>query len=112
MMSSALFLLLGVVSFAPADEKPPAGPEQVAATVDNEPIRAVEVERETALALKGQKLEGEALARLKKHALEQVIDRHLVLRYLQANKLAASKEDVDFALARLVRQLKAKNTTL
>ena len=109
---SALILVLLVTCVAPDDEKSSAGPRHVAATVDNEAIGAGEVEREIALALKGRKLAGEALARLRKHALEQVIDRHLVLRFLQANKQAASKEDVDFALARLVRQLKAKDTAL
>src|SRR5207247_384346 len=73
---------------------------------------AAEVEREVAPAVKGQKLEGETLVRLKKHALEQVIDRHLVLRYLQREKQAASQQDVDFALSRLARQLKAKDTAL
>ncbi|MGI8980086.1 MAG: peptidylprolyl isomerase [Pirellulaceae bacterium] len=109
---SPLFFVLAVTCVAPEDEKPAAGPKHAAATVDNEAIGAAEVAREIALALKGQKLAGEALARLRKHALEQVIDRHLVLRYLQTNKQAASKEDVDFALARLVRQLKAKDTLL
>ena len=106
-----LLLVVGL-SVVAADEKSPAGPQQVAATVDNEPIGTAEVEREVALALKGQKLAADALTRLRKHALEQVIDRHLVLRYLQSNKQAASKEDVDFALARLVWQLKAKDTAL
>ena len=104
-------LVIGLCVTAP-DEKPAPLPPQMAATVDNEPIGVAEVEREIALALQGQKLAGDALARLRKHALEQVIDRHLVLRYLQANKQAASKDDVDFALARLVRQLKAKDTAL
>jgi parvulin-like peptidyl-prolyl isomerase len=89
-----------------------SGPPQVVATVDNAPIGAAEVEREVALALRRQKVEGEALKRLRQQALEQVIDRHLVLRFLQANKQGASNEDVDFALARLVRQLKAKETAL
>ena len=111
-MKLGLFLVVVGLAVVAADEKSPAGPQQVAATVDNEPIGTAEVEREVALALKGQKLAADALARLRKHALEQVIDRHLVLRYLQANKQAASKEDVDFALARLVRQLKAKDTAL
>jgi len=94
-----LLLVVGLGIVAP-DEKPVTGPQEVAATVDNEPISAAEVDREVALALKGRKIEGETLARLKKQALEQVIDRHLVLRF------------VDFALARLVRQLKAKDITL
>src|SRR4051812_4748193 len=107
-------LILGVscLVISGREEKEQAGPRQVAATVDNEAIDAKEVEREVASALKGQKLAGEALARLRKYALEQVIDRHLVLRYLEAQKQAASKQDVDFALARLVRQLKAKDTVL
>lgn len=89
-----------------------SGPPQVMATVDNEPVEAAEVEREVALALRRQKVEGESLKRLRQQALEQVIDRHLVLRFLQATKQGASKEDVDFALAKLVRQLKAKETAL
>jgi parvulin-like peptidyl-prolyl isomerase len=111
-MNLGPWLVVVGLAVVAADEKSPAGPQQVAATVDNESIGAAEVEREVALALKGQKLAGDALSRLRKHALEQVIDRHLVLRYLQANKQAASKEDVDLALARLVRQLKAKDTAL
>jgi parvulin-like peptidyl-prolyl isomerase len=106
------FLVIVLGLGAAPEEKAPAGPQQVAATVDNEPIGTAEVEREVALALKGQMLEGETLRRLRKHALEQVIDRHLVLRHLQASQQAASKDDVDFALARLVRQLKAKGTPL
>ena len=109
--AGAVGLCFQLVIAAP-DEKTVAGPQQIAATVDNEPIGTKEVEREVAQGLKGLKVEGESLARLKKHALEQVIDRHLVLRFLQANKQAASKEDVDFAVARLVRQLKAKDTAL
>src|SRR5262245_11071821 len=111
-MSIASICVLGIASIVFVEDKPVAGPQQVAATVDNEPISPAEVEREVAQALKGQMLEGESLARLKKHALEQVIDRRLVLKHLQANKQAASKDDIDFALARLVRQLKAKNTSL
>lgn len=106
-----LLVVVGLFAAAP-DEQPGPNKQQIAARVDNEPIGLAEVERELAQGLKGLKVEGEALARLKKHALEQVIDRHLVLRFLQANKQAASKEDVDFAVARLVRQLKAKDTAL
>lgn len=108
--SRALLGLLLAVAFSVAEEK--AGPQQIAATINNEAVSAAEVEREVALALRGQKLAGEALAELRKQALEQVIDRRLVLRYLAANKQAASQEDVDFAVARLVRQLKAKETKL
>ena len=108
----SIILGVGLSVFAIAEENAKAGPQQAAATVNDEPIGAAEVEREVALALRGQKLEGEALAQLRKQALEQVIDRHLVLRFLEANRQAASKEDVDFALARLVRQLKAKETKL
>ena len=110
-MSLGLWLLVvGLGTAVPAEK--PAGPPQIAATVDNEPIGATVVEREVALALKRQKVAGEALARLRKQALEQVIDRHLVLRFLTKNKQAASRDDVDFALAKLVRQLKAKDGAL
>src|SRR6476661_8056644 len=83
LMNLGPWLVVVGLAVVAADEKSPAGPQQVAATVDNEPVGTAEVEREVALALKGQKLAADALARLRKHALEQVIDRRLVLRYLQ-----------------------------
>lgn len=62
--------------------------------------------------MRDRKLEGVALESLRNQALQQVIDRHLVLRFLQASKEGASDQDVDFALAKLVRQLQAKETKL
>ena len=58
-MKLGLFLVVVGLAVVAADEKSPAGPQQVAATVDNEPIGRAEVEREVALALKGQKLAGD-----------------------------------------------------
>jgi parvulin-like peptidyl-prolyl isomerase len=106
----SIVVVAGLLAIAPEGTK--AGPQQAVATLNDEPIGSAELEREVALALRGEKVTGDALAALRKQALEQVIDRHLVLRYLEANKQAASKEDVDFALARLVRQLKAKEAQL
>ena len=47
-----------------------------------------------------------------KAALEQVIDRRLVMAYLAKNGQAASKDDVDLALAQFEKELKAQNLTL
>jgi peptidyl-prolyl cis-trans isomerase SurA len=45
-------------------------------------------------------------------ALDQVIDRRLVLAYLVKNGQAASKDDVAVALAQFEKELKAQNLTL
>ncbi len=107
-----LLLIWGATSLA-AQESPSTNPSPVIlATIDNESITSAEVEREVRLAMRDRKLEGVALDSLRNQALQQVIDRHLVLRFLQASKEGASDQDVDFALAKLVRQLQAKETKL
>src|SRR5206468_12442071 len=47
-----------------------------------------------------------------KAALEQVIDRRLVMAHLMASGQAASKTDVDVELAQFEKSLKAQNLTL
>jgi parvulin-like peptidyl-prolyl isomerase len=84
----------------------------VAATVDNQPIYTVQVERVLGRVLAGREVEGRALAELQAKALEQLVSRRVILAYLEAQHLAASRDDVDLELARIKKQLAQQDLTL
>src|SRR5207249_8544587 len=84
----------------------------VAAKVNGEPVLAAEPEAEFKQAYGDRKFDGEQRRRLWKAALDQVIDRRLVMAHLTATGQAASKTDVDVELAQFERNLKAQNLTL
>lgn len=96
---------------------PALGEEQpaqrvVAATIDGEPVHADEARHEFNRAYGKQELDDAQKQAAQKRALDQVIDRRLVLRYLQRSGQAASEQDVDFALAQLEKDLKSQGLTL
>jgi peptidyl-prolyl cis-trans isomerase C len=99
----------GLRSPARADE---AKSRIVAATVDNQPIYTVEVERVLDRVLSGRDVEGSALAELQAKALEQLVSRRVILAYLEAQHSAASRDDVDLELARIKKQLAQQDLTL
>lgn len=105
--SLALFL---VASICLADDQ--AASRVVVASVNGQPIYSSEVDAEFRLAFGDAKFAEADKARLKKAALEQVINRRLVLAYLAKTNQAASKADVDLELARFEKELKAQNLTL
>jgi len=73
---------------------------------------AAEAEMEFHQAYGEQKFSEAERQKLLKAALEQVIDRRLVLGYLGKVRQAASNQDVDYALAQFEKDLKAQNLTL
>src|SRR5688500_2000730 len=83
-----------------------------AARVNGEPVFAAEAEAEFRLAYGDRKFSDADRQRLMRAALDQVIDRRLVLANLLKTGQAASKEDVDLALAQFEKELKAQNVTL
>src|SRR5438128_2717405 len=85
---------------------------EVAARVNNEPILVAEVEAEFRLAYGNRKFDDAQRQRLMRAALDQVIDRRLVMAQLTATGQAASKADVDVELAQFEKSLKAQNLTL
>lgn len=87
-------------------------PRGAAAYVNDEPILAIEVEQELRRAYGDQKLVEAERKTLERAALEQVIDRRLVLNYLTRTGQAASKQDVDLVLTQLETELKAQDLTL
>jgi len=89
-----------------------AGAADVAAKVNGEPIYAAQVDAELRAAFGNKQLPDDDQQRLKRAALDQVIDRHLVLAYLTKTGQAASKADVDLELSQFEKDLKSQNLSL
>src|SRR5688572_10757249 len=105
---TAMALIFVLTHTVLADENPRGG----AASVNGEPIPAAEVEQELRRAYGERDLAAVERKQLERAALDQVIDRRLVLGYLTKAGLAASKQDVDLALAQFEKELKAQEVTL
>ncbi len=84
----------------------------IAAKVNGEPVYSKEVESEFRQAYGDLQFDDDQRQRLMKAALDQVIDRKLVMSHLAATGQAASKADVDAELAQFEKSLKAQNLTL
>src|SRR5439155_27249666 len=97
-------VLIVLVAAATADDAR-AAPKLIA-KIGEQPIHVTEVEAELRRAYGEQKLSDTERERLTKAALDQVIDRRLVLAYLTKTGEAASKPDVDLALAQFEKELK------
>jgi parvulin-like peptidyl-prolyl isomerase len=91
-------------------QQPQAAPTP-AARVNGEAVPAAEVERELRQAYGDRKFTDAERQQFWKAALEQVIDRRLVMAYLTASGQAASSQDIDLALAQFERDLKAQDLT-
>jgi parvulin-like peptidyl-prolyl isomerase len=101
------FALLGA-----ADEKRTQSSPPIAARLNGEPVSAADVEAEFRLAYGERQFSDADHQRLMRAALDQVIDRRLVLAYLTKAGQAASKGDIDLALAQFEKELKAQSVTL
>jgi hypothetical protein len=99
--------VLAVVAIAYA-----AASDQVVARVGGEAVTGPEVDRELRLAKADEPADEAVRAKLWRAALDQVIDRRLVLGYLTKIGEAASAKDIDLALAQFENELKAQNLTL
>lgn len=112
----ALVLLAGLLVLPagadePAPQKPPAT-DSVIARVNGEPILQSELDRELAPAAKLLDPQATLPAEVRQRALDQLIDRRLVLKYLAEQKLTASDQDVDLEIGRLKRRLEAQEKKL
>jgi parvulin-like peptidyl-prolyl isomerase len=87
-------------------------PSVVAATVNGRPITVNQVERELKTALGPRTADADTLPRLRQETLLQLIDRELVLLYLESRQLAATEEDVQLAMSRLEDELQKRERTL
>jgi parvulin-like peptidyl-prolyl isomerase len=108
-----LIALLAVPVWAdePAQGKPQTS-DSVIARVNGEPIYQHELDRELAPAAKLLDPQAALPAEVRQRALDQLIDRRLVLKYLTEQKLIASDQDVDLEIGRLKRRLEAQEKKL
>lgn len=102
----SLVLLSGVALGVEPD------PQEILARIDGEAITRAEVEREVRRALGKREADAAERAQLEKEMLTLVVDRRLVLRYLERTQQGASGQDVDFALAQFAKQLGRQEKTL
>ena len=87
-------------------------PGAVVATVGDDPIRAGEVRRILAKATGGKAVNPAAQAFLQAQALEEIVDRRLVLAYAQRTGSAATAAEIDAALAELKARLDSQHRSI
>lgn len=80
----------------------------VVATVDGHPITDREVDRALTDALRGRPVVPEAMVQLRAETLERLIDRRLIVNYLEANKLSASPEEIELTVDRIKAELEKR----
>jgi parvulin-like peptidyl-prolyl isomerase len=94
------------------DPPAPAANELTAARIDGQPVSQSEVDLEFRRAFGEKEFTEAQRTAAWQAALEQVIDRRLVLRYLESTKQAASSQDIDLVQAQFVNDLKTQGQTL
>lgn len=99
--SIACLALMARASVAADDESG----ERAAAKVNGAVITVSDVERAVKTGRRGKKVTANALLVLQAETLKQLVDKQLVLAFLEKQKLAASKKEVDLDLERLRKRL-------
>jgi parvulin-like peptidyl-prolyl isomerase len=103
---TTIFVLALILGVADADAA------AALARINGEPIYAAEAETEFRRAYGDRKFSEDERKQLLRAALDQVIDRRLVLAYLTNAGQAASAQDIDLALAQFEKDLQSQNLTL
>jgi parvulin-like peptidyl-prolyl isomerase len=95
-----------------AQEATPPVERAVAARVDGRPVYVDEVQRRMERVLGKRKIEAEARPVLEAETLAHLIDRRLIVRFLEKAKLAATEQDLDAEIGHIERQLTQQGLTL
>ncbi len=90
----------------------PAKPSGIVAKVNGIPIFRRDIERDFENSTKGQKLAPEQIATLKANLLDQQVDQALLQDFLAAQKVSASKEEVESAMTQIRTRLKQQKSSL
>jgi parvulin-like peptidyl-prolyl isomerase len=93
-------------------QEPSAATEEVAASVNGEPIYAAEVIRLLNKVTRGREVNPAALPLLKAQILEQIVNRRLVLAYARRTNSAPTPQEVDSELDKLKATLSARQRSL
>jgi parvulin-like peptidyl-prolyl isomerase len=103
-------LLFGAVQLRA--EKPAIGVEEVAATVGDDPIYVAEVNRLVKRIAQGREVNPAALPLLQAQALEEIVDRRLVLAYAKRKGWAATPAEIDGEIKKLKGRLSSLRQSL
>ena len=87
-------------------------PGIVAATVAGEPIDVAEVNRLVKISLRGRPVSKAALAGLEAQALEQIINRRLVMKHLEDKNIKITDEALDDAIRERQKAAQSQNGDL
>jgi parvulin-like peptidyl-prolyl isomerase len=87
-------------------------PSPAAAMIDGEAISVAEVRQELGVALGERKITEAERPVLEAQTLGLLINRCLVLQYMERNHLGATPDDVQVAIDEFTKQLSAQNRTL
>src|SRR5947209_19956900 len=101
-----------MIMLAAATADDPRVEPKLVAKIGDQAIYAAEVEAELRRAYGERKFSDAERDRLMKVALDQVIDRRLVLGFLSKNGRAASGPAVELAMAQFEKELKAQKLTV
>ncbi len=101
-----LFFLLAFVG-SPADDN-----AAVSAQVNGEVILERDVDRELARVVKNPQLDPQVRKALRSEMIQRLIDQRLIAQSLAKEKLWVSEQDLDFAEARLKKQLQSRGQTV
>ncbi|MGA2062275.1 MAG: peptidylprolyl isomerase [Thermoguttaceae bacterium] len=89
-------------------QKQSAVVQEVAATVDDEPIYAAEVTRLLNRVVRGHEVNPAVSPLMKAQILEEIVDRRLVLAYARRTGCAPKTEDIDLELGKLKSKLASR----
>ncbi len=112
MFRSAIPTAIIVAACASASVAVAAESPDAAAHVNGQPIAVAEVERTVKQLVADRAADPNAKNVLSAEALEQLIDRRLVLGYLTDRKLGANRQEVRLAIRRLEERLGQQGVTL
>ncbi|MFM7846876.1 MAG: peptidylprolyl isomerase [Planctomycetota bacterium] len=85
---------------------------RVAATVQGVPVTIGELQREVRRVLPAGEVPAAARQILEAKALDQLVDRQLILRQLATSQIAATTADIDRVIDRLKKQLDERKSSL
>lgn len=88
------------------------GPREIAATIDKDFVLVSEVERELARVINDRPIEPLAKRVLQARTLQQLVDRRLIVHWLQSKGQGASKAELDLSVQRLEKRLAQRDKTL
>ncbi len=89
-----------------------AKPSRIVANVNGIAIFRSDIERDLAAASKGRKLTPEQTAQIQASLLEQQIDRAALQDFLASQKVTASKDEIDAAMAQIAKRLASQKSSL